>query len=805
MSKSHPDSSARLEGGLQTTLPAVSDLPSTAGEVAQGFLEQGTTTERSSGMDDGGWLQNAQQCYRSSTDFFDANLRSTIEESMDLYRSRHPAGSKYNLPSFAKRSRLFRPKTRAAMRKKEAGIAKAFFSTKDIVSCEAPNPADRGQRQAASIQQEILNYRLRKTMDWFQTVIGAFQDAGRQGFCVSRTDWDYRTAKKYYTTTDAFGVQSKSHENVVVRDTPVVILIPGENIRVDQNCDWRDPIGSSNFVIELMPQSVRDVREMMARESLFTFREVTDEMLLSGMNQDSDSIRLKREGSRQDRYAADNTGITDYDTVWIHRNIVRIEGEDYIYLTIGTEHMLTDPMPLSELDPRGYRGYEWGWTVIESHNPFPDGEVQIAKPVQEEINEVANMRADAVKMATIGRYFVKRNSQVDTDALVRFVPGSSIEVSNVQSDVRWDKSPEVGRGAFEEQNLLNTEMDDLLGNFSSGNVQANRQLNETVGGMQLIADNSNEISEFTALTFSETWMQKVLNHAMDLIAIWETDQTIATIVGDRVGVESADVFRALTMPMGVSVNVGFGSTNPESRIRRMQMGFGLLGQVAPALVQSADQAEIAGEVMGALGYPDAARFFPTLGEEEPQVAQLRQQVEQLTGMLEGKQMEFQSREKIAQLTAEARVRVEEIKQAGAERLVQLKNELTFLVERARGEISMIDLRLRFEQNQMKQTELYMQREALSHTIQMAEREFALKVQAMQKAETEKGMEASKQGQQADAMPPGVAALIKGLQDPSSASAASDIATGAPDGLGGGEDMPGVIARGNYGNIPGNEG
>jgi hypothetical protein len=345
-------------------------------------------------------------------------------------------------------------------------------------------------------------------------------------------------------------------------------------------------------------------------------------------------------------------------------------------------------------------------------------------------------------------------------------------------------------------------MDDLLGNFSSGNVQANRQLNETVGGMQLIADNSNEISEFTARTFSETWMQKVLTHCMDLISIWETDQGVAQIVGDKVGVEAIAVFRAIKSPMGVTVNVGFGSTNPESRVRRLQIGLGILTSVAPALMQSADQSEIASEVMGALGYPEASRFFPTLSEEEPAVAQLRQENEQLRGMLEGKQLEMQSRERVAQISSEARIRVEEIKGANAERMLQIKNELTFIIEKAKGELAMIDLKLRFEQNQMKQTELYMQREALSHTIQMAEREFALKLQAMQQASVATGQPAAPTAP--DATPPGVAALIKGLQQPSSADAAQDIATGAPDGLGG-DDMPGVIARGDFGAIPGAEG
>lgn len=791
MSRSQPDSSRKLEGGLGGNQLPETDVTSTAGQLSGTFLPG----VRDTGRNDEHWLMTARQCYQASTDFFDANLRRKIEDSMALYRSEHPKGSKYHLPAYQKRSRLFRPKTRSSMRKKEAGIARAFFSTSDIVTITPPNPGDPSQRLAASIQEEVLNLRLRDSMNWFATVIGAFQDASRQGFVVSRTDWDFQTGTRYYTSADEMGNQVRQTEPTVVRDAPKVTLIPAENLRVDPACDWRDPINSSSYIIELMPMSVAEVDAMRNQEaSPYQWRQVDTAALLGGLKQEMDSVRSAREGGRTDRY--DQTvGINEFETVWIHRNIVRVEGEDYIFLTVGTEIMLTEPQPLSEIDPRGYRGYEWGWTVLESHNPYPDGDVQLGKPVQEEINDLANMRGDAIRMAMMGRYFVRRNSSVDTQALVRPVAGSAVEMSNPNGDVKWERPQEVGRTSYEEHNLLNTEMDDLLGNFASGSVAQNRQLNETVGGMNLIADNANEVSEFTARTFAETWMQKVLKHTVDLICLWETDQTIAKVVGDKLDANVEEVFRALKSPMGVQVNVGFGSTNPESRVRRLQTGLGVIQALAPELMMQSNQAEIAGEVMGALGYPDASRFFPSLGgQEDPQVTQLKEQLAQAQAMLEGKQMEFASREKIATIQAEARIRTEEIKGANATQLQQLKHEWEVIRLQAENEIKLIDLRIKFEQNEHKKMELYMQREALSHTIQMAEREFALKVQATALAPPP----------HADVpQPQGVAGLVEQLRKPSSSSV--NLNDGITQGDIGGDTDAGVIARGDYGNIPGMEG
>lgn len=780
--------------------------------------------------DEGKWLLTAQQCYRSSTDFFNGNLRKQLEESMDLWRSRHPGGSKYNLPSFQKRSHLFRPKIRSAMRKKEAQVAKAFFSTKDIVTVMPLNEADENHVLAAKVQQALLQKRLEQVgpsgMQWFLTLVAAFQDASKQGFVIAKTEWDFREAKEYYSDDGTGKAGTKMR---VTRDRPFVKILPGENIRVDPACDWTDPINSSSYLIEMMPLSIREIREWQAKQTTWQWKEVSDQQLMSGLKQEFDSVRQSREGNKQDRYDQ-KTGLNEFETVWIHQNIVRIEGEDYVFLTIGTEILLTEPMPLSELDPRGYRPYTWGFTVIEAHNPYPDGDVQMAKPVQEEINEIANMRADALKMATIGRYFYRRGSAIDTELLTRFVPGSAVEVTNIQTDVRWDKAPDAGRGAFEEGNLLNSELSDLLGTFQSGEVQQNRKLNETVGGMNLLADNANEVAEFTVRTFCETWVEPTLCQVLDLLCHWETDEKIAGIVGDKFKIEVKDVFRALNEPMQSSVAVGYGATNPESRIRRLQIAVGVTQQIDPFLMQSANKEALVNEVWGAVGFDNAKRFFPTIGDgsEASELKRVQQELAQLKQQLEQGGAGDAAKLQIAKLQQETQLKLAEMKQAGAVELANLNNQLKFLIEKAKGELGMLDLRIKFEANDIKKQELYMQREALSHSIQMSEREFALAVQSQATAQQnveadradakeERDAKASEQQSkgQPDTTPPGVKQLIENLRNnPGSGPVddngigaafggeAGDVATGEPDFSG---DEAGVVARGDYGMIPGAEG
>jgi len=101
-------------------------------------------------------------------------------------------------------------------------------------------------------------------------------------------------------------------------------------------------------------------------------------------------------------------------------------------------------------------------------------------------------------------------------------------------DVRIVETRDVTGSAYQEQDRINMDFDELQGNFSASTVGGARNLNETVGGMELIAGNTNSISEFVLRTFAETWVEPVLKQLLKLEQYYETDEHITALSGDKV-------------------------------------------------------------------------------------------------------------------------------------------------------------------------------------------------------------------------------------------------------------------------------
>lgn len=787
MSRFEPSSEARLEGyraGQPDLVP-----PSEGVRI----------TPPGGGKEDGDWTQIAQRCWRTSTDFFDASLRRKLIDAQALWNSEHPMGSKYNHPEFAKRSRLFVPKTRTLSRAQEAAAAVAFFGTEDSCTITPPNPADQAQRQAARAQQEIVNHRLATTTPWYQFVIGGYQDAFRNGFVLGRTDWEYRESQRYFRNRDELGQEVRDRDTYVSTDRPMCTLIPPENLRVDPGCDWMDPIRSSPYLVETRPMYICDIKERMENERLnngVRYRKLSDGTLLSGLKHSWDTIRQRRERSRQDRYEQVAT-LHDHMICWVHRNIVRIEGEDYVYETVGTEFMLSDPVPLAHVDPRGYRPYVFGYLNMESHNPFPDGLATLNRALQDEQNEVRNMRLDNTKLATYGRYMVRRGASIDLTALGRFTPGSSVEVQDINRDVRWDKSPEVGRGAYEEQDRLNIEMDELTGNFSHASQQTGggrRSADPLLGTMMLLDANANKLVEYGLVTFCRTFVQPALKQITDLVRIWETDDTLAAVVGTKLGMDPAQVFAALNLDLEPRVNVGFGSTNGQQRVMRLTTGLQAMGQIMPQTMMGADASEIANEIFGALGYRSADRFFPqlTANNQDGKYKALEAEVQRLQQEMAVKQPELNSRIQIATINAQAKVQIENLRLASKDRVEQALMQFKMYQLTMERDLAIIDAKIAQEQNDIDRNRLYMEREALSNTIQMAEREFQLKVQTT--------LVAPPPHAQIESPPASSRNLIASLTRPGSGPVQLEKST-----AGQGDDQVGMMARGRFGSFPNQRG
>ncbi|MDD5375286.1 hypothetical protein [Acidithiobacillus sp.] len=564
------------------------------------------------------YLSMAREAYTTSTTFFDASIRGQIEGNLRQFQGVHPNGSKYHSDTYRARSRLFRPKTRTTIRKNEATAAEALFSTTDVVSVKPSDESNEIQQISAEVMQGLVAHRLKKSIPWFLTAIGAYQDAQTVGVCISHQDWVFDEKKKI--------------------DKPVIELMPIENMRIDPGSNWADPINSSPYVIRMIPMYVKDVKARTTRIDTKTgspkWLPVDDATLLSAVNGYSDTTRLTRERGRTDS-KEQSQAIRDFAIVWVHQNIIEVDGEDMLYYTLGTLSMLSNPVPLSQVYFHGKRPFVMGCCILETHKTYPGGVAEITKDTQAEINEIANQRIDNVKFAMNKRYFVRRSKQVDIRSLTRNVPGSVTMLTDLD-DVKVQETNDVTSSSYQEQDRLNSDFDDVAGTFSQSSVASNRKLNETVGGMNLLTTNANQVSSYQLRTFVETWVEPVLEQLVLLEQHYETDVTILAMAGKNAGLmqkfgtdEVTD--EMLMQELTTRVNVGIGSTNPKDQINSFMMGMTNLRNIlADGLLEKygMNVQEVIKELFGKLGYADGSRFF-NVEQEDPALTNAKAMIEQL--------------------------------------------------------------------------------------------------------------------------------------------------------------------------------
>jgi len=599
------------------------------------------------------WLEKAKHAYRQSTEFWTNNLKTRVENNLRHFQSKHQLGSKYLNTNYAYRSRVFRPKTRSSIRNKEAAASAAFFSNQDVVSVSSEHPESAEHVASADLAQHVMQYRLTKSIPWFATCIGAYQDAQVVGVCVSYQDWEYEERVDEYEETDPNIIDEETgepfkrivKETVVVKDCPVVDLFPLEQLRLHPGAKWIDPINTSPYLIHVMPMYVIDVKEKMRASDPKTmepkWKLLSDEEISSVAKNEYDTTKAAREDDREDSdKESESPTLKDFEIVFVHRNLMMKGGQDYVFYTLGTEYMLTDPQPIEEAYPHlksGERPYVMGFTIIETHKNYPAGDVEIGSPIQKELNEVINQRLDNVKFVLNKGWFVQPGAMVDIKSLRRNVPGG-ITMAESQSSV-WPKDfDDVTSSAFQEQDRLNADFDSVVGDFSASTLQTSRKMNETVGGMQMLKGNVNSLMEYGIRTFSETWAEPVLRQVLGLIQQYETDETILALSADKAGLfqkygQDIQLDKLLANRLTLTVNVGMGATDPLMKVQQFMMAMEGVKKISEDAPQGLVLGEAVKEIFGRLGYSDGSRFWKFDSEEDPDKAKMVQAIQQLQAII----------------------------------------------------------------------------------------------------------------------------------------------------------------------------
>jgi hypothetical protein len=669
----------------------------TSGDSVDRMLSPKVTddrTESQDAMDQPDWLGLARDTYEDSTNFIDSSLRVQWERNERAFQSRHPANSKYRSDDFRHRSKIFRPKTRSMIRAGEAAIAQAFFRNEDVISIDPIDESNKEQSAAADLWKEVMQYRLttpnkRIGIPWFLNLVGGYQDAQKYGFVCSKQWWQFRDRTKNLRVPDfdqetgqpiideeGRPVFRTEKTREVVFDRPCMSLIPPENIRIDRAASWVDPINSSPFCIVLHPMYIDECELRMEETDPKTGQPIWKDIGRSALKQSAsrhlwDTTRANREDNRDD--SKENEIKTDeFYTVWVHENFVRWRGEEYVYYTAGVHHLLSDPLPLEEVYPHctdGDRPIVMGYALLETHKIYPIGKPELVQNLQMEANEVANLRLDNVKLAINKRYLVARGKQVDLRSLIRNSSNSITLVSDTEADVKVLETRDVTQSSYQEQSRIDLDIDDVAGSFSPGTVQGNRQLNETVGGMQLMAGAATAVSGLDMRVFSETWAEPVITQLLKMEQYYENDLTILGIAAQKAKLlpkfgisEINDEF--LMQELILKINVGIGSADPEVQIQKFNTGADIVQKIfGEAAAPLLDFQEINKEIWGNLGYRDGSRFIKPDGPD-PVVQQLQQQLQALQQKLERKEIENQTKLEIGRMQSLSRILTQVVESMG---------------------------------------------------------------------------------------------------------------------------------------------
>lgn len=598
-----------------------------------------------------GMLRLSQDAYSQAQTYHMTQFLPALTRSYRAFRNKHNEDSKYLSPEYRSRSKLFRPRTRSAVRRAMAQAGQALFSTGDVVNITAQNDLDPMQVVSASIKKELINYRLsresrRNGLDWYMNVMGAVQDAKIAGRCCAKMEWSYieRAAPVDADNDDDAGADmdadgdagsAKPQKTVVIEDKPKITLFAPENVLISPNAHWINPAQSSNYVFLRHPMTPDDAMDFIAARAakgLEQWYPISESELKNhvknGNEYDTLAARSAREGGKDPHQLVSGK----FGLVWLHEVFMRYGGEDWVYWMLDNTIMLSEPIPVEEAYPEqfGDRPVVIGYGSLEAHRAFPMSPVESWQPLQTEINDQSNLRIDHMKQVVAPPVKYVRGKKVDLTQIQRRGPNSLIGVENL-ADIETFQIPDVPQSAFVENTTLAQDFDDLAGAFNPiGTQQANRGTSETLGGMTMVANNTNTMGEFDLDVFVETFVGPVLNQIMKLEEYFESDEKLLMLVGERARLFERYGVDAITDKMleaecVLTIKAGSAaSAHPLQRIQKLGLAFKTATDVLTPFVTTGkispptpNVQEIVSEIFGAADYQDGGeRFF--IGLDQPQ-------------------------------------------------------------------------------------------------------------------------------------------------------------------------------------------
>lgn len=569
-------------------------------------------------------VQLASEAYSSSTNYLQYK-RSEWIRHYDMYNSVHInegglISEKYHKPNY-KLSKMYVPKTHEFVKSQIASVIQAYFSNDELMYFSPQNDSDN----LANLYADYLTYYFEEILQrnnwWYQFTISAFEQGVLHNFIPAKVCYD--PDKKM----------------------PVAKLIPIEDFRLHPGADPYNPIETSPYIINIIKMYVYQVKERQDFEKYGdnAWNKVTNDDYINSSTSFETTVVYARNRNQINPDKKGDTSLNEHSIVYVHENIIKVDGQDYLFYTLGSGALLSKIKKLEEVYLHG-RPFVLGNIALEEAKLYPSSVLDNLRHIQEIINELVNVGFDGKKMRLFPRLLVSNTAKIDINALVNARPDSLIFTKDPQKDIQALSVPNQYDAVTPEISLFNSHFDDVSGRFAPSSM-AQGDSPDSVGGMQMMNSSANQVSEGYLRTFNETFLEKVVYMMIQVCKHYgfedkDLDKKLMTnnqlLAKYGITDKKFNINKLKDQDLDININVGMGATNPSMRLERFLTGINSIIKVNPAIAQNLDMQAVMTEIMSIQGYKDPQKFFNM--QQNPVVEQLQQQVQQLQAQKEDPQL-----------------------------------------------------------------------------------------------------------------------------------------------------------------------
>jgi hypothetical protein len=534
-------------------------------------------------------------------DYRSVNIDPAHRKADDAYH-----GVLENLQDYIDRNRscLFIPKTQTRVDKWTKTLVNSFYLSDDIVT--AQYSLDEGKERFTN---EVLNRRLEAQTTFFMFLVDFSHATVKYGNGVGKTGWEYsETTDKAESTDPDTGEVSVTETTSPVVDKPFFEVVPFEQIQVDYRCTSINPAQDSPFFRHWNPMYVTDVQQKFDSKEWRKPKGKVDWDKLSEGPWTLDVVRKTRQGGMADPTETNVGSGSDgpalsYRQVWVVENYFRSGGTDWTFISLGDEHIVTEPERVTDKFVHKKRPFS-----ITKYNPEAFRVVSSGLPIlmsglQDETNATRNQRRDNVARVLNKEWLVRRGAGIQLSSLINSRTGAVHLGDQIGEEaIREVPCTDVTASGYREEEINNRDIDEVSGH-SANTLGVEAPDRQTATASAIAASSAGEDEAFRIKCFIETGVRPLLEMFYDNVVAMENDPDVLAFAAVNTGLPPDET---LIVRGELVINAGMGATNKELRASKYERGMSMLTQLAGASPENAGKF---------LGYADMImkQWLPLMG------------------------------------------------------------------------------------------------------------------------------------------------------------------------------------------------